>query len=96
MGSRQIISAIATHTRVVHRSNDSAQRERPTHDGPLHASTIVRSIFASQLERAIAARWKQWVPWVRMQQLRVRDYDPSVAAAESSACANVTRNTSST
>jgi Bacterial dnaA protein helix-turn-helix len=36
-----------------------------------------------QLERAIAARWKQWVPWVRMQQLRVRDYDPSVAAAES-------------
>ena len=36
-----------------------------------------------QLERAITARWKQWVPWVRMQQLRVRDYDPSIAAAAS-------------
>jgi Bacterial dnaA protein helix-turn-helix len=36
-----------------------------------------------QLERTIAARWKTWVPWVRIQQLRARDYDPSVAAAES-------------
>jgi len=36
-----------------------------------------------QLERTIAARWKQWVPWVRMQLLRARDYDPSVASAES-------------
>jgi len=36
-----------------------------------------------QLERAIAARWKQWVPWVRMQQLRAPAYDPSVASAES-------------
>jgi hypothetical protein len=36
-----------------------------------------------QLKRAIAARWKVWVPWVRMQQLRARDYDPSVATAES-------------
>src|SRR4030095_11600330 len=36
-----------------------------------------------QLKRAIAARWKVWVPWVRMQQLRARDYDPSVASAES-------------
>ena len=36
-----------------------------------------------QLERAIVARWKQWVPWVRMQQLQARDYDPVVAAAES-------------
>jgi hypothetical protein len=36
-----------------------------------------------QLERAIAARWKVWVPWVLMQQRRARDYDPSVAAAES-------------
>jgi Bacterial dnaA protein helix-turn-helix len=36
-----------------------------------------------QLERAIAARWNTWVPWVRMQQLRARDYDPSIASAES-------------
>src|SRR4030095_5647568 len=35
------------HAGVVHRSNDSAQRERPTHGGPLHAQTIVRSICAS-------------------------------------------------
>jgi Bacterial dnaA protein helix-turn-helix len=35
------------------------------------------------LERAIAARWQIWVPWVRMQQLRARDYDPSIASAES-------------
>jgi hypothetical protein len=36
-----------------------------------------------QLKRAIAARWKVLVPWVRMQQLRARDYDPSIASAES-------------
>jgi hypothetical protein len=35
------------------------------------------------LERAIAARWNTWVQWVRMQLLRARDYDPSVATAES-------------
>jgi len=35
------------------------------------------------LERAIAARWKQWQPWVRMRQLRARDYDPLIATAES-------------
>lgn len=34
------------------------------------------------LKRAIAARWKVWAPWVGMQQLRARDYAPSVAAAE--------------
>lgn len=36
-----------------------------------------------QLERAIAARWKMWVPWVRMAQLRVPAYEASAAAAES-------------
>jgi hypothetical protein len=35
------------------------------------------------LKRAIAARWKVWVPWVRMQQLRRRPYDPAAASAES-------------
>jgi len=35
----------------------------------------------SQLERAIAARWKQWVPWVRMHLLRAHQHDPSVNAA---------------
>ena len=29
-----------------------------------------------QLERAIAARWKMWVPWVRMQLLRACQTDP--------------------
>ena len=28
-----------------------------------------------QLERTIAARWKQWVPWVRMHLLRARQSD---------------------
>jgi DnaA-like protein len=36
-----------------------------------------------QLKRAIAARWKRWEPWVRMEQLRAPAYDPSVASAES-------------
>jgi hypothetical protein len=35
-----------------------------------------------QLKRAIAARWKVWVPWVRMQLLRAPAYDPSGASAE--------------
>jgi DnaA-like protein len=34
-----------------------------------------------QLKRAIAARWQQWVPWVRMHLLRARQSDPSVDAA---------------
>ena len=33
------------------------------------------------LERAIAARWQIWAPWVRMHLLRTRQYDPSVDAA---------------
>jgi uncharacterized protein YeeX (DUF496 family) len=33
------------------------------------------------LERAIAARWQIWMPWVRMHLLRARQYDPSVNAA---------------
>ena len=35
------------------------------------------------LERAIADRWRLWVPWVRMQLLRAPEYDPAVASAES-------------
>jgi hypothetical protein len=33
------------------------------------------------LERAIAARWKHWVPWVRMQLLRQHRSDPIVNPA---------------
>lgn len=33
------------------------------------------------LERAIAARWKLWAPWVRMHLLRARQSDPTVNAA---------------
>lgn len=35
----------------------------------------------ASLERAIAARWKQWEPWVRMQLLRQRQSDPTVNPA---------------
>src|SRR5262252_6714828 len=35
------------------------------------------------LERKIAGQWKRWEGWVRMQQLRSRDYDPAVAEVES-------------
>ena len=35
----------------------------------------------TRLERAIAARWKYWVPWVRMYLLRARQSDPSVNSA---------------
>ena len=38
-----------------------------------------------RLERAIAARWKVWVPWVRMLLLRTRQSDPSVDAREDGA-----------
>jgi hypothetical protein len=34
-----------------------------------------------RLECAIAARWKLWVPWVRMLLLRAHQYDASVDAA---------------
>ena len=33
------------------------------------------------LERAIAARWRLWIPWVRMHLLRARQSDPTVSAA---------------
>jgi hypothetical protein len=34
------------------------------------------------VERVVAARWKQWVPWVLMQQRRARKFCTSVATAE--------------
>ena len=34
-----------------------------------------------QMERAIAARWQIWVPWVCMYLLRARQSDPSVDTA---------------
>ena len=34
-----------------------------------------------QLKRAIAARWKVWVPWVRIQLLRAHRSNPAVNAA---------------
>ena len=34
-----------------------------------------------QLKRAIAARWKVWVPWVRLQLLRQNQSDPKVNPA---------------
>ena len=33
------------------------------------------------LERAIAARWRLWIPWVRMHLLRAHQFDPTVNAA---------------
>ena len=38
-----------------------------------------------QLKRAIAARWKVWVPWVRMLLLRADQSDPAVDATEDGA-----------
>src|SRR6516164_2192809 len=35
----------------------------------------------TRLDRAIAARWKHWVPWVRMYLLRACQSDPSVNPA---------------
>jgi hypothetical protein len=35
----------------------------------------------SSVERAIAVRWRQWIPWVRMHLLRARQSDPTVNAA---------------
>jgi hypothetical protein len=35
----------------------------------------------SSVERAIAARWTLWIPWVRMHLLRARQSDPTVSAA---------------
>src|SRR6516225_7408885 len=37
------------------------------------------------LERAIAARWNQWVPFVRMQLLRQHQSNPAVNPASDSA-----------
>jgi Bacterial dnaA protein helix-turn-helix len=38
-----------------------------------------------QLKRAIAARWKVWVPWVRLLLLRAHQSDPAVDATEDGA-----------
>jgi DnaA-like protein len=38
-----------------------------------------------QLKRAIAARWKEWVPWVRLLLLRAHQSDPAVDATEDGA-----------
>jgi hypothetical protein len=51
--------------------------------GPCKPRPSSGPYVSPQLERAIAARWQIWVPWVRIQQLRARDYDASVAAAQS-------------
>ena len=45
---------------------------RPSSAGPY---------VSPQLERAIAARWRLWIPWVRMHLLRVRQFDPTISAA---------------
>src|SRR5882724_10447685 len=49
---------------------------------PMSPRSALESLHRN-LERKIAARWKVWLPWVRMQQLRVRDYDSAAAAADS-------------
>jgi hypothetical protein len=60
------------------RHNESARltldpfTPRPSSAGPY---------VSLQLERAIAARWRLWVPWVRMHLLRARQHDASVNAA---------------
>lgn len=45
---------------------------RPSSAGPY---------VSPQLQRAIAALWQIWVPWVRMHLLRAHQSDPSVNAA---------------
>ena len=40
------------------------------------------AILPAHLERKIAVRWKEWEPWVRIHQLRVPNFNPAVAAAE--------------
>ena len=40
-----------------------------------------RSYVPPSVERAIAARWTLWIPWVRMHLLRARQSDPTVNAA---------------
>ena len=37
----------------------------------------------TRLDRAIAARWQVWAPWVLMQQRRAPNYNSSAASAES-------------
>lgn len=81
---RQIISAISHRPPVWYigamiRHNENV---RVTTD-PCTPRPSAGPYVPPSLERAIAARWQIWVPWVRMQQLRARDYDPSIASAES-------------
>ncbi len=62
------------------RMNDCSLPSAPAFD-----ATLPRSAFLSlpaDLERRIAARWKLWAPWVRMELLRRPDYEPAEAAAE--------------
>jgi len=39
--------------------------------------------LSPRLERAIGARWKVWVPWVRMHLLRAHQSDPAVDSDDS-------------
>jgi hypothetical protein len=48
---------------------------------PMSPRSALLSV-APDLERRIAARWKLWAPWVRMELLRRPDYDPTEAASE--------------
>jgi hypothetical protein len=40
-----------------------------------------RPYVPPSLERAIATRWRLWVPWARMHLLRAHQFDPTVSAA---------------
>ena len=40
--------------------------------------TVPRPNVPRSVERVIAARWEQWMPWVRVHLLRARQADPTV------------------
>src|SRR5215475_10161766 len=76
---------------VLHKDNDAWS---PAAKGPIDIRASVALNPCSprpqpapyvppRLERAIAARWKEWEGWVRLQQLGSRPYDPAVASAQS-------------
>jgi hypothetical protein len=59
-------------------SNSSVPR---TTVDPCAARPSAGPCVPPSLERAIAARWQIWVPWVCMYLLRARQHDPTVNAA---------------
>ena len=70
------------------RARERTHRFSPfIHAGPLHAlaPTCPGPNVPLSVERVSAARWRWWVPWVRMHLLRQRQSDPTVNPAIDSA-----------